>query len=60
MFNVVFQALPILLVDCEKLGGILLPNPVAYEIGDKEFAQVTKQVNASRRQFSESRPRQPL
>ena len=41
-FNVVFQALPILLVDYEKVGGILLLDPTAHEIGDKEFAQVTK------------------
>ena len=41
-FNVVFQALPVFLVHCEKVGGILLADSIAHEIGDKEFAQVTK------------------
>ena len=36
MLDIVLQALPILLVDCEEVGSILFPNPVAHEIGDKE------------------------
>ena len=36
--DVILQALLIFLVNCEKVGGIFLPNPVAHEIGNKESA----------------------
>ena len=38
--NVVLQVLGLLLVNGQKVGDIFLINPVAHEIGDKEFAQV--------------------
>ncbi|GFY93703.1 hypothetical protein Acr_09g0001490 [Actinidia rufa] len=37
MPNVILQSLPIFLVDCEEVGGILFLDPVAHEIGDKEL-----------------------
>ena len=53
MLDIVFQALPILLMDYEKVQVILLPYPIAHEIGDKEPTKVAKRVNGSRGQLSE-------
>ncbi|GFZ19669.1 hypothetical protein Acr_28g0003740 [Actinidia rufa] len=39
ILDVIFQALSIFLVNCEKVQGILLPDPAAHEIGDKELTK---------------------
>ncbi|GFS29583.1 phototropic-responsive NPH3 family protein [Actinidia rufa] len=41
----VFQDLSFFLVNGEKMGGILLPNLAAHEIGDDELAQIAKRVS---------------
>ena len=45
--EIVFQVLAIFPVDREEVGDILLSDPAAHEIGDKESAQITKRVNGS-------------
>ena len=47
--DVVFQALPIFLVDCEKVGDIFLLDSATHKIGLKEPTQVAKRVDGSRR-----------
>ena len=41
-FDIIFQALSVFLVDCEEVEGILLPDLVAHEVGDKKPAQIAK------------------
>ena len=36
ILDVILQALSVLLMDCEKVEGILFPDLAAHEIGDKE------------------------
>ena len=40
-------------MNCEEVGDILLSDPAAHEIGDKEPAQVAKRINGSWRQLSD-------
>ncbi|GFY82412.1 hypothetical protein Acr_02g0006520 [Actinidia rufa] len=43
LLDIVFQALPIFLVDCEEVGGILLPDLIAHEIVTKSLLRSPKE-----------------
>ena len=44
----------------KEVGGILLPDLAAHEVGNKEPTQVTKRINSPKGRLSKLRPRQLL